>query len=163
MILEKLSSPQLPNRDGKGNDLEFSIKLAKDYKNRNLLKCIYEFFLISNRKNQDKDTEVPNKDLINKMEYFDKQVIELTKIVKEYRQEGYPIFLDVSRAPSIPLAPKKEEVTSIMIMNKQQSEYEKSFDKIPLINAITGYLDMIRIYTTREKRKFFENVFRGVV
>lgn len=48
-------------------------------------------------------------------------------------------------------------------MDKQQSEYEKSFDKIPLINAITGYLDMIRIYTTREKREFFENVFNDVV
>ncbi len=163
MILEKLSSLPLPNGIDKDNDLEFSIKLAKDYQNRNLLKCIYEFFLLSNRTSRDKDTEAANKDIINKIEYFDKQIIELTKIVKEYRQAGYPIFLDVSRAPSIPLAPKKKEVTSIMIMDKQQSEYEKSFDKIPLINAITGYLDMIRIYTTREKREFFENVFNDVV
>jgi uncharacterized protein len=47
-----------------------------------------------------------------------------------------------------------------MIMDKK-SEYEKSFDQIPLINAITGYLDMIRIYTTKDKRKFFENIFNG--
>jgi uncharacterized protein len=82
----------------------------------------------------------------------------LTQIVDEYQQSGYHIFLDISRAPSIPLAPKKDEVTSIIIMDKQ-SEFEKSFDKIPLINAITGYLDMIRVYTTKEKRKYFENVF----
>jgi hypothetical protein len=79
-------------------------------------------------------------------------------MVEGYRKSGYPIFLDVSRAPSIPLAPKKREVTSIMIIDKK-SEFEKSFDQIPLINAISGYLDMIRIYTTRDNRQFFENVF----
>ncbi len=47
-----------------------------------------------------------------------------------------------------------------MIIDKKL-EYEKSFDQIPLINAISGYLDMIRIYTTRENRKFFESVFEG--
>ncbi len=164
MILEKLSSLSLSDNVNKINDIEFSIKLAKDYQNRNLLKCIYEFFLLSNKKkNQEHHINSTNKDKISKMDYFDKQIIELTKIVNEYRQAGHHIFLDVSRAPSIPLAPKKEEVTTIMIMDKQQFEYEKSFDKIPLINAITGYLDMIRIYTTREKRKFFENVFNDII
>ncbi len=83
-------------------------------------------------------------------------------MVDEYQKSGYPIFLDISRAPSIPLAPKKEEVTSIIIMDKKQ-EYEKSFDKIPLINAITGYLDMIRIYTTKDKRKFFEDALESIL
>ncbi len=94
----------------------------------------------------------------NDIAYFEDQIKKLTEIVDEYRQAGHPIFLDISRAPSIPLAPKKEEVTSIMIMDKQL-EYEKSFDKIPLIYAITGYLDMIRVYTTKEKRKYFEDAF----
>ena len=89
---------------------------------------------------------------------FDDQVKKLTKIVEDYQKSGHRFFLDVSRAPSIPLAPKKREVTSIMIIDKK-SEYEKSFDQIPLINAISGYLDMIRIYTTRDNRQFFENVF----
>ncbi|MBA3285079.1 MAG: hypothetical protein H0U27_08480 [Nitrosopumilus sp.] len=162
MVLEKLSRPSnYSQANGVGNNV--GIKLAKDYQNRNLLKCVYEFFLLSSQRNKNKvpstasesDIEKGN---INGIELFDDQIEKLTKIVEEYRKSGYPIFLDVSRAPSIPLAPKKREVTSIMIIDKK-SEFEKSFDQIPLINAISGYLDMIRIYTTRDNRQFFENVF----
>ena len=103
------------------------------------------------------ETDIEKSKIVG-IELFDDQIKKLTKIVEEYQNSGHPIFLDVSRAPSIPLAPKKREVTSIMIIDKK-SEYEKSFDQIPLINAISGYLDMIRIYTTRDNRQFFENVF----
>ena len=117
--------------------------------------------LSSQKHNKNKKTEIGtniDKTSYNDIAYFEYQIKKLTEIVDEYRQAGHPIFLDISRAPSIPLAPKKEEVTSIMIMDKQL-EYEKSFDKIPLIYAITGYLDMIRVYTTKEKRKYFEDAF----
>jgi uncharacterized protein len=159
MVLEKLSSSS--SSSSYDNNIEFSIKLAKDYQNRNLLKCIYEFFLLSNPRSKSKLNDITNnydKDTVNEIVFFDNQIRKLTQMVDEYQQSGHHIFLDISRAPSIPLAPKKDEVTSIMIMDKQ-SEYEKSFDKIPLINAITGYLDMIRIYTTKENRKYFENIF----
>jgi HD superfamily phosphohydrolase len=162
MVLEKLSS--LSNH-GQGNGVgnNFGIKLAKDYQNRNLLKCVYEFFLLSSQRGKNKEPSTASETDIEKsnivgIELFDDQVKKLTKIVEEYQKSGHPIFLDVSRAPSIPLAPKKREVTSIMIIDKK-SEHEKSFDQIPLINAISGYLDMIRIYTTRDNRQFFENVF----
>jgi len=80
-------------------------------------------------------------------------------IIGRNQEFGEPVFLDISRAPSIPLAPKKEEVTSIMIIS-EQAEYEKSFDQLPLINVITGYLDMMRVYTTTEKRKFFASMLK---
>ncbi len=162
MVLEKLSS--LSNHgQGIGDSNNVGIKLAKDYQNRNLLKCVYEFFLLSSQRGKNKEPSTASETDIEKsnivgIELFDDQVKKLTKIVEAYQKSGHPIFLDVSRAPSIPLAPKKREVTSIMIIDKK-SEYEKSFDQIPLINAISGYLDMIRIYTTRDNRQLFENVF----
>jgi HD superfamily phosphohydrolase len=160
MVLEKLTSAILnDNNKGKNKNMEMSISLAKDYQNRNLLKCIYEFFLLTSQRNKVKSYN-EDKILFDVDSYFDHQLNSIKEIVDKYQQLGYPIFLDVSRAPSIPLAPKKEEITSIMIMDKK-SEYEKSFDQIPLINAITGHLDMIRIYTTKDKRKFFENIFNG--
>jgi len=160
MVLEKLTSAILnDNNKGKNKNMEMSIALAKDYQNRNLLKCIYEFFLLTSQRNKVK-SDNEDKILFDVDSYFDHQLNSIKEIVDKYQQLGYPIFLDVSRAPSIPLAPKKEEITSIMIMDKK-SEYEKSFDQIPLINAITGHLDMIRIYTTKDKRKFFENIFNG--
>lgn len=165
LLLEKLCTLKNDQQD---TDIALSIKLAKDYKNRDLLKCIYEFLLLSNEKDKLKSYDKDKDTLDNKIDnhkgilYFNKQIVALTKIVEEYRQSGFPIFLDISRAPSIPLAPKKEEVTSIIVMDKKQ-EYEKSFEKIPLINAITGYLDMIRIYTTKDKRLFFENAFDSIL
>jgi uncharacterized protein len=162
MVLEKLSS--LSNqRQANGDVNNVGVKLAKDYQNRNLLKCVYEFFLLSSQRGKNKEpstaseTDIENSNIVG-IDLFDDQIKKLTKIVEEYQKSGHPVFLDVSRAPSIPLAPKKKEVTSIMIIDKK-SEYEKSFDQIPLINAISGYLDMIRIYTTRDNRQFFENVF----
>jgi uncharacterized protein len=163
MVLEKLSSSS--SKDCKNNNsIKISTQLAKDYQGRNLLKCVYEFFLLSSQKhNKNRKTEIGSnidKTSYNDIACFEEQIKKLTEIVDEYQQAGHPIFLDISRAPSIPLAPKKEEVTSIMIMDKQL-EYEKSFDKIPLIYAITGYLDMIRVYTTKEERKYFEDAFNN--
>lgn len=147
----------------KENKNTIPIRLAKDYKNRKLLKCIYEYFLLSGQKNYKEISESKRKNTFGKppveFKYFENQIKKLKKIVNEFQETGIPVFLDISRAPSIPLAPKKEEVTSIMIVDKQ-FEFEKSFDEIPLINAITGYLDMIRIYTIEEKRIFFENLLK---
>jgi hypothetical protein len=88
---------------------------------------------------------------------FEKRVTKLKSIVEKYHKVGEQVFLDISRAPSIPLAPKKEEVSSIMVVDRKD-EYEKSFVQIPLIHVISGYLDMIRVYTQKENRKFFEQI-----
>ncbi|MDN5845823.1 MAG: HD domain-containing protein [Candidatus Nitrosocosmicus sp.] len=138
----------------------FAVKLARDYKNRNLLKCIYEYFSLSNQRfENERDSKQSGQHLLGKTNDFEKQITQMNSIIGGHQDSGEPVFLDISRAPSIPLAPKKEEVTSIMIISKQ-TEYEKSFDQLPLINVITGYLDMIRVYTTTEKRKFFESILK---
>lgn len=138
----------------------FAVKLARDYKSRHLLKCIYEYFSLSNQRfeseGDSKQFRRGNPDMTSD---FEKQIHLIQSIIGNHQDSGEPVFLDISRAPSIPLAPKKEEVTSIMIINKQ-TEYEKSFDQLPLINVISGYLDMIRVYTTKEKRIFFESILK---
>lgn len=137
----------------------FAVKLARDYKSRNLLKCIYEYFTLSNQRFENERDSKQSRRLPNRTIDFEKQVRLMKSIIGRHKDSGEPVFLDISRAPSIPLAPKKEEVTSIMIINKQ-AEYEKSFDQLPLINVITGYLDMIRVYTTKRKRNFFESLLK---
>jgi hypothetical protein len=133
-----------------------AVKLARDYKSRNLLKCIYEYFSLSNQKYENERDTIQSRRLQSRTIDFEKQIAIVKSIIGRNQDSGEPVFLDISRAPSIPLAPKKEEVTSIMIIS-DQAEYEKSFDQLPLINVITGYLDMMRVYTTTEKRKFFES------
>ena len=137
----------------------FAVKLAKDYKGRNLLKCIYEYFSLSNQRYENDRDSAQSRRLPSRTIDFEKQITVMKSIIEYNQDSGEPVFLDISRAPSIPLAPKKDEVTSIMIIS-EQAEYEKSFDQLPLINVITGYLDMMRVYTTTEKRKFFESILK---
>jgi len=137
----------------------FAVKLARDYKNRNLLKCIYEYFSLSNQRYENDRENKQSRRLNSRTVDFEKQIAIMKNIIGRNQEFGEPVFLDISRAPSIPLAPKKEEVTSIMIIS-EQAEYEKSFDQLPLINVITGYLDMMRVYTTTEKRKFFASMLK---
>ena len=135
----------------------FAVKLARDYKSRNLLKCIYEYFSLTNQRYENERDNIQSRSLLSRTIDFEKQISIVKRLIGQNQNYGEPVFLDISRAPSIPLAPKKEEVTSIMIIS-EQAEYEKSFDQLPLINVITGYLDMMRVYTTTEKRKYFESI-----
>jgi uncharacterized protein len=140
-----------------------SVNLAKDYKNRILLKCIYEYFSLSRQRQgtvQNKVSDFTQEQQISdKDKIFDTRVSKLKSIITDYQESGQQVFLDISRAPSIPLAPKKEEVSSIMVVDKKD-EYEKSFEQIPLIHVISGYLDMIRVYTKKQNRTFFEKIIK---
>jgi len=154
MVLELLCN----FRPSKSQPMDtFAVKLARDYKMRNLLKCIYEYFSLTNQIYEKEHDNIQSRSLLSRSIDFEKQISIVKRLIGQNQNYGEPVFLDISRAPSIPLAPKKEEVTSIMIIS-EQAEYEKSFDQLPLINVITGYLDMMRVYTTLEKRKYFESV-----
>ncbi len=154
MVLELLCNC----RPSKSQPMDtFAVKLARDYKMRNLLKCIYEHFSLTNQRYEKEHDNIQSSSLLSRSIDFEKQISIVKRLIGQNQNYGEPVFLDISRAPSIPLAPKKEEVTSIMIIS-EQAEYEKSFDQLPLINVITGYLDMMRVYTTPEKRKYFESI-----
>jgi uncharacterized protein len=131
----------------KGN--KFASDLALDYKKRKLLKCVYEKFL------QNKHNAF-NKELAGKkIRDFLEGVTENLDIDERF------IFIDISRAPSMPLTPSKEELNSIMLVDNN-FEFETPTSDIPLINSITGFLDMIRIYTPERNREKLEKVLRNI-
>lgn len=164
MIIDTLSA--IDGLDESSSQFRY-VQLLRDYKDRKLLKCIYEYLSLSNKR-YSQEQLFQNME-INKYasnpEYpldFDTRVAKLKKSVNTSQSKGEFIFLDISKAPSIPLAPKKEEVTSITIVDRK-GEYEKSFDQIPLINVISGYLDMIRLYTTKENRGKYEGLISDLL
>jgi hypothetical protein len=71
------------------------------------------------------------------------------------------IFIDISRAPSMPLTPSKEELNALMFVDKDM-EFETPTSDIPLIDSITGFLDMIRIYTTEGNREKLEKALINI-
>jgi HD superfamily phosphohydrolase len=113
-------------------------KLAKDYRDRRLLKCVYEKFL-------HKRDRLYNKMSVKTLEELRLRISDVAGVTEN------TVFVDASIAPSMPLTPSKEKINSIILVDKEWA-YDTPISEIPVINSITGFLDMLRIYTTADSR-----------
>ncbi|HEY6164831.1 MAG TPA: HD domain-containing protein [Nitrososphaeraceae archaeon] len=141
VILERLCSLENGNK--------IALNLATDYRSRKLLKCVYEKFVHKRDK------------LYSKM---DRQALHNLglQIAETAEVKEKSVFVDASRAPSMPLTPTKREINSILLVDKDWA-YETPISEIPLIDSITGFLDMLRVYTTAENRNAVEQSIKKVV
>ena len=131
------------------NGNEIAVKLAIDYKSRKLLKCVYEKFLHKRDK------------LYRKMDRHALHELGV-QIADAAQVNESSVFVDASRAPSMPLTPTKKEIRSVLLVDKERA-YETPISEIPLIDSITGFLDMLRVYTTAENRDVVEHSTRKVL
>jgi hypothetical protein len=72
------------------------------------------------------------------------------------------VFLDASRASSMPLTPSKEEMYSVLVADKRGVD-ELPVSEMPLVDAISGFFDMLRVYTTAENRQRVERSVKKVL
>lgn len=133
-----------------GNDNKSAVRLAQDYKSRKLLKCVYEKFLHSHNK---LNRKLHAKALLG----LESRISEIAQLKKENT-----VFVDASSASSMPRTPTKEEISSILLIEKEH-EYETPVSEIPLIASIAGTLDMLRVYTTAENRDTVEECTNKVL
>lgn len=124
-------------------------KLAKDYRDRRLLKCVYEKFL-------HKRDRLYNKMSVKTLEELRLRICDVAGVNEN------TVFVDASIAPSMPLTPSKEEINSIILVDKEWA-YDTPISEIPVINSITGFLDMLRIYTTADSRNAVTSTIRKVL
>ena len=133
-----------------GNYNKSAVRLAVEYKSRKLLKCVYEKFLHSHDK--------LNRKMRTRTLYdLESQISEVAQI-----KEQNTVFVDASSASSMPKTPTKEEISSILLVEKDH-EYETPVSEIPLIASIAGSLDMLRVYTTAENRNAVEKSTKKVL
>ena len=124
------------------NELKRAKKFAEDYQNRKLFKCVFERILV-------------NKTKLNKLRTRELR----TELAKKSKVDENQIFVDSSVTPSIPLAPSKKESQSIILVSKVGTHLvgkEISIAKIPLVSAMSGFMNILRIYTTHKNRKKVE-------
>ncbi|HXX05903.1 MAG TPA: HD domain-containing protein [Candidatus Bathyarchaeia archaeon] len=128
----------LPKKD---SQLRRASQLALDYQERRLLKCVYEKIFMK-----------PRMGKIN--------TIELQHdIAKKARVDEDEVFIDISKTPSIPLTPSKKESRSIILTSKgvnPKEAYELPISEIPLVSAISGFMDILRVYARQQFRKKVE-------
>src|SRR5689334_7246252 len=141
ITLERLCS--LSNGD------KIAVELATNYRIRRLLKCVYEKFVHK----RDKLYRKMDRQTLNNLEL---QISEKAGLKEK------SVFVDASRASSMPLSPTKREINTVLLVDKD-SAYETPISEIPLIDSITGFLDMLRVYTRAENRDKVEQSVKRVL
>jgi len=136
-VISKLVS--LPQ---KNSELKRARQLAIEYQERKLLKCVYEKIFTHPR-----------------MGKVNASVLQ-SEIAKKSKVDEAEIFVDISKTPSIPLSPTKKESQSIILTSKKgespKEAYELPISEIPLVSAISGFMDILRVYTRQQFRKKVE-------
>ncbi|HEX7032006.1 MAG TPA: HD domain-containing protein [Nitrososphaera sp.] len=125
----------------------FSARLAQDYRDRRLLKSVYEKFL--HKRDRQK---------------MDRKALQTTasRVADAAGIDRNQVFVDASRAPSMPLTPSKDEMYSILVVDKGRA-YDLPVSEIPLVESISGFFDMLRVYTTADNRERVERSVKKVL
>jgi len=133
----------------KSQKLQRARKFAEDYQNRKLLKCVYERILTS-------------KNLLEKTKTNE---IRLS-LSKKSKVDENEIFVDSSVTPSIPLSPSKKESKQIILITNQNGKgqaQELPISKIPVVSAISGFMNILRVYTPQKNRKKVEIAAKSIL
>ena len=133
----------------KSSKLRRARQFAEDYQNRNLLKCVYERILTS-------------KTLLEKTKTNEIR----SSLSKKSKVDENEIFVDSSVTPSIPLAPSKKESKQIILITNENGKaqaQELSISKIPVVSAISGFMNILRVYTPQKNRKKVEIAAKSIL
>jgi len=133
----------------KSQKLQRARKFAEDYQNRKLLKCVYERILTS-------------KTLLEKTRTNE---IRLS-LSKKSKVDENEIFVDSSVTPSIPLSPSKKESKQIILITNQNGRgqaQELPISEIPVVSAISGFMNILRVYTPQKNRKKVEIAAKSIL
>ena len=140
---------KLLSLSGRTSELRIAKKIAQDYQNRQLLKCVFERILT-------------NKDKLGKMKTSQLR----KKISKKSRVNENEIFIDSSITSSLPLGPSKKELQSIILVTRDSSKRHAEkipISQIPLVSQMSGFMNILRVYTTNKNRKKVEIVAKSIL
>jgi|TARA_B110000263_G_scaffold46132_1_gene38235 HD superfamily phosphohydrolase len=144
----------ISNINSNSENSKLAKKLAIDYTNRKMLKLVFEKIVLG------KD-EFSTKIFAQRKfrENLTEEIAEKSKIPKSH------IFIDVSTATSVPTTSTKESFKEITVLlnNTRKKEFEiTKATELPLMNAILGYMNIIRIYTTATYKKKLDATVKGI-
>ena len=133
----------------KSSKLKRAKQFALDYQNRKLLKCVFERILTS-------------RTILKKTRTDELR----TTISKKSKVPENEIFVDSSVTPSIPLAPSKNESKSIILISNENGKSfakEMPISEIPVVSSISGFMNILRIYTHEKNRKKVEIAAKSIL
>jgi len=153
-LTDEITLAKLISIKSDNQKLKQAKKLATDYLNRKLVKCVFERML------QRKDTFIER--IFSQRRIRDELARE---IADKANVDQETVFIDVPTTPSVPMTSLHENLTEIMVVSKNVNG--KTYEKVkaidlPLLGSILGYMDMMRVYTTEENRKKVEKAVNAI-
>jgi HD superfamily phosphohydrolase len=136
-----------PNGD---KELKLAKKLAMDYQRRKLLKCVFE-----------KTVQRRDRFLTSIFNHGRFRENLANQIANDAGVDESEVFVDVPTAPSVPISSARKLFTGVTVVtgagttqNRRDgaSHYDLGLDQLPLIGTIAGFMDVLRVYTTSERR-----------
>ena len=138
----------LVSLDPADSELKEARQLAIGYRDRRLVKCVFEQLV------QRRDRVVEQ--LFERSRMREQVIIDIAERANVDRNH---IYLDVPTTPSVPYTSAREAPTSIKVIygeGKNTKHRNVPLSELPLVGSIAGYMDILRIYTTAENRKAVE-------
>jgi hypothetical protein len=127
------------------SELKMAKSLALDYQNRRLLKCVFEKTV------QGRDKFLTS---IFTQKSFRNQLSEA--IAKKAGVPVSEVYVDVPSVPSVPVSSTRESFTGVTVVSRKENgaltSSEISVEQMPLISTISGFMDVMRVYTTEKSR-----------
>ena len=131
------------------SDLRIAKKIAEDYEQRKLFKCVFETDFNNNTK--------IGKKRLNQIKH---------DIIRKSRVAENEVFVDSSTTPSMPLSPSKKESNSIILVTddgKKTVATKIPISKIPIVSTMSGFMNNLRVYTPSKNRKKVEIAAKSVI
>ena len=131
------------------SDLRIAKKIAEDYEQRKLFKCVFETDFNNNTK--------IGKKRLNQIKH---------DIIRKSRVNENEVFVDSSTTPSMPLSPSKKESNSIILVTddgKKTVATKIPISKIPIVSTMSGFMNNLRVYTPSKNRKKVEIAAKSVI
>jgi uncharacterized protein len=147
IVLEKLTALK-----DNSPDLREARNLALDFRNRRLVKCVFEKTI---QRRDGMSEQLFAKDKVRRR--------VTREIAREAGVDSMRVYLDVPTTPSVPNTYTREALRSVRILipeGKRKVMGEIPLSKLPLVGSIAGYMDILRVYTTMKNRRSVEAATR---
>ncbi len=147
VVLHKLAS-----LDSHSRELKEARRLAADFLNRKLVKCVFEKLV------QRKDRVVEQLFAKSRIrEQFTADLAERAGV------SPMQVYLDVPTTPSVPYTSAREGMTHVRVFHREGRRTMSTnlpISELPLVGSIAGFMDVIRVYTPQGHRGAVEKATR---
>lgn len=144
-LTDEVVFDRLMNLNANTPELRIARKLAQDHNNRRLVKCVFEKVM------QRKDRTVER--------IFDQSRFrqELARdIARKAAVNETDVYVDVPTTPSVPYTYTREAPSSLILVQEDptgKTHKTVAINELQLVGSITGFMDILRVYTQEENRK----------